>query len=320
MSQAARIATLTLNPAIDQTVSIPGFRAGQVNRVQFTQSDPGGKGINVASILADCGYPAAVTGFLGRENTPIFERLFASKRIEDRFVRIPGATRTGIKIIDETSQETTDINFPGLAPAPADIELLLQTVQELLETCAWVVMSGSLPPGCPQDIYCRLARLVSSRGRKAALDTSGEGLRQALPAAPALVKPNLQELQEQAGGALSSQAEIIRAARGWLDMGIETVVVSMGAAGALFIEPGAVILARPPQVRVRSTVGAGDAMLSGAVVGKMQGASLAECARLGTAFAASAISHLGSGLPATGVVEDFKNQVVIKWLGEPGLP
>ena len=312
MSQTTRIATVTLNPAIDQTVSIPNFQAGQVNRVQFSQSDPGGKGINVASILADCGCPAAVTGFLGRENTLIFERLFAQKRIQDRFVRLPGSTRTGIKIIDEANQETTDINFPGLAPDPAEIEHLFEAVQELLDECAWLVISGSLPPRCPPDIYRRLVHLASSRGRKTALDTSGEGLRLALPACPALVKPNLEELQEQVGTPLSSRSAIIQAALGWLRMGIETVVVSMGAEGALFVEAGEVILARPPQVKVRSTVGAGDAMLSGVVLGKLRGVSLAECARLGTGFAAGAISHLGSGLPTPETVEAFKNQVILE--------
>lgn len=314
MNQKLRIATVTLNPAIDQTVSIPNFRAGQVNRVAGSQSDPGGKGVNVASFLADFGLPVTVTGFLGEENTQLFERLFAQKGIEDRFVRIAGSTRTGIKIIDELNQETTDINFPGQAPTAENVAALFHIVEALVPGCSWFVMSGSIPAGCPTDIYAGLVRLVKSQGRAVALDTSGEALRRALPARPSLVKPNTEELQELVGRPISTRAEMIAAARSLLAQGIDTVVVSMGAQGALFVQAGEALLAQPPRVTVKSTVGAGDAMVSGTVAGKVQGASLAECARLATAFSLSAISQVGSGLPSLDAVEAFKNQVVIQEL------
>jgi 1-phosphofructokinase len=314
MDQKQRIATVTLNPAIDQTVSIPNFRAGQVNRVASAQSDPGGKGVNVASFLADFGLSVSVTGFLGEENTRLFERLFAQKEIEDRFVRIAGSTRTGIKIIDEANQETTDINFPGQAPTAENVTALFEIVEALVAGCAWFVMSGSIPAGCPTDIYAKLVRLVKNQGRAVALDTSGEALRRALSAGPSLVKPNREELQELVGRPISTQTEMIVAARSLLAQGIETVVVSMGAEGAIFVQAGEALLARPPRVAVKSTVGAGDAMVSGTVAGKVRGASLAECARLATAFSLSAISQVGSGLPSLDAVEAFKSQVTIKEL------
>lgn len=312
MTQQIKIATVTLNPAIDQTVSIPNFRAGQVNRVEATQSDPGGKGVNVAWFLADYGYSVSVTGFLGEENSHIFERLFARKAIQDRFVRISGSSRTGIKVVDEINQATTDINFPGPAPTAENIESLFQTVEEMTADCAWFVLAGSLPGGVSPDIYARLVRLIKQKGRAVALDTSGEALRLALSAAPTLVKPNIHELEELIGHSLPGQAEVIEAGHRWLEQGIETVIVSMGSTGALFIETKAVILARPPQVTVKSTVGAGDAMVSGTVAGKTAGISLADCARLGTAFSLSAISQVGAGLPSPETIEDFKQQVTIK--------
>src|SRR5438477_11391870 len=107
-----KIATVTLNPAIDQTVRADGFRPNMVNRAQAMQFDAGGKGVNVASFLADAGYEVTVTGLLGQDNADIFEQLFADKRIDDRFVRIPGRTRIGVKIVDEAGQQTTDINKP----------------------------------------------------------------------------------------------------------------------------------------------------------------------------------------------------------------
>ena len=314
MSQTMKIATITLNPAIDRTVSIPNFKAGKVNRVEREQSDPGGKGVNVASVLADYGFSIAVTGFLGAENSYIFEQLFVRKKIEDRFVRVAGRTRIGIKIIDEANQETTDLNFPGQAPTADDVAKLFQIVEELAVDCHWFVLAGSIPAGLNRGIYGELVERIKAAGRKVAVDTSGEGLRRALPAAPTLIKPNIDELQELVGWQLNTRTYVIQAAQHWLAQGIQTVVVSMGEQGAIFVEDQEVVLARPPKVTVKSTVGAGDAMVSGTVAGKTLGFSLAECARLATAFSVSAISQVGSGLPSLEVIENFKNQVTVKSL------
>jgi 1-phosphofructokinase len=311
MSQTVKIATVTLNPTIDQTVFIPNFRAGEVNRVAQTQFDPGGKGVNVAWFLADYGFPISVTGFLGEENIKIFERLFTRKQIEDRFVKIDGRTRSNIKIVDEVKQETTDINFPGQTPTATDIQTLFQIVEAMTTDCDWFVLAGSIPTGCQPGIYRDLVGLIKQRGRAVALDTSGEALRLALPAGPNLVKPNIDELQELEERPLKTEAEVIEAARNWLSYDMETVIVSMGGDGALFVAEKEVVLAQPPTVTVKSTVGAGDAMVSGTVAGKSRGASLAECARLGTAFSLSAISRVGAGLPSLAVIEAFMSQVVV---------
>jgi 1-phosphofructokinase len=314
MSEPIKIATVTLNPAIDRTVSIPNFQAGKVNRVQHTQSDPGGKGVNVAWFLVDYGFQTAVTGFLGEDNPLLFERLFTQKQIEDRFVRIAGSTRVGIKIIDPEKQETTDINFPGQAPTGADVQRLFQIVEDLTADCVWFVLAGSLPAGVSPDIYAELVSLIKSKGRAVALDTSGEALRRSLAAGPTLIKPNIDELQELVGYQLTTHVYLIQAARQWLDQGIQTVVVSMGAEGAIFVEADEAILAQPPQVTVKSTVGAGDAMVSGTVAAKTGNTSLADCARLGTAFSLSAVTNVGAGLPSLEAIETFKRQVNVRKL------
>jgi 1-phosphofructokinase len=314
MSEPTKIATVTLNPAIDRTVSIPNFQAGKVNRVRHIQSDPGGKGVNVAWFLVDYGFQTAVTGFLGEDNSLLFERLFTQKQIEDRFVRIAGSTRIGIKIIDPENQETTDINFPGQAPTEADVQRLFQIVEDLTVDCAWFVLAGSLPAGVSPDIYSELVSLIKSKGRAVALDTSGEALRRALAAGPTLIKPNIDELQELVGYQLTTHVYLIQAARQWLDQGIQTVVVSMGAEGAIFVEADEAILAQPPQVTVKSTVGAGDAMVSGTVAAKTGNTSLADCARLGTAFSLSAVTNVGAGLPSLEAIETFKRQVNVRKL------
>jgi 1-phosphofructokinase len=154
--------------------------------------------------------------------------------------------------------------------------------------------------------------LIKAKGRAVALDTSGRALSLALAAEPTLIKPNIDELRELTGSPLNSRAKVVQAAKRLLNRGIETVIISMGERGALFVEADQVVLARPPEVKVKSTVGAGDAMVSGTVAGKAQGLSLDDCARLATAFSLSAITRVGSGLPSLEAVENFKNQVTFE--------
>ncbi len=311
MNQQQGIVTVTINPAIDQTITIPNFTAGTVNRVQTSQMDAGGKGINVASILADFGLEATVTGFLGAENDAIFRRLFEHKGIVDRCIRIAGQTRIGVKISDPVLRQTTDINFPGETPSPADTRRLFEILAELAQEHDWFVLSGSIPRGVSASIYEEMLRILP--GKRVVLDTSGEGFRQALAAGPWLIKPNVDELSEYAGRPLDTPELIVAQARALMkDCGIHSVVISMGKEGAIFVEGEEIVWAVPPAVEVKSTVGAGDAMVAGIVAGKISGLGLAECAQLATAFSVAAISHIGSGLPSLDAVQAAKEKVTFK--------
>lgn len=312
MTQAKGIVTVTLNPAIDQSVSVPGFAAGEVNRVEREQSDPGGKGVNVASFLADLGLPAAVTGFLGHDNAALFEKLFASKHIADHFVRVAGNTRVNIKIIDEARQPVTDLNFPGGTVSAADLDTLRQRIISLLPDHDWFVLSGSLPAGVPDGFYAELVSLLKRAGKYVVLDTSGEPMRQALAAAPHAVKPNISELEEVLGYRLPDDAAAVAAARELVGRGVELVVISRGARGALFVDARQTLHALPPTVEIKSTVGAGDAMVAGLVAGSLRGLDLAACARLATATALGALTQLGPRLPAYGAIEALMQQVTVR--------
>lgn len=303
------VLTVTLNPAIDRTVTIANFTAGAVNRVEHMVQNPGGKGVNVAATLADAGHRVAVTGYLGRENCASFEDLFAHKGIGDHFVRIAGQTRVGIKIVDPAQGQTTDINFPGPAPQAADSEALLARLSTIAlragaraNGAAWAVLAGSLPQGVPPTIYGELVALLKARGVRVALDSSGEPLRHALAAAPQFVKPNIHELEALLGTTLPDSAAVLAAATRLLSQGVELVVISMGREGALFLRGDEVVRARPPAVTVQSTVGAGDAMVAGIVASQLRGLSLAETARLATAFSVDAISRIGAGLSAAAAI------------------
>lgn len=304
------VVTVTINPSIDQTISIPNFTAGAVNRVQSSQMDAGGKGINVASFLADYNQPVTVTGFLGVNNDEIFRRLFQQKGIEDRCVRIAGSTRIGVKISDMIQRQTTDINFPGQTPEPADLMRLFDILKELSVDHEWFVLSSSVPAGVSASIYAQMINVLA--GKKVVVDTSGEGFRQAVVAGPWLIKPNADELGEFIGRRLETVDAIAEVAHSLMQRHkITSVVVSMGKEGAIYVEGNEVIWGVPPPVEVKSTVGAGDAMVAGTIAGKIRGLSLSECARLATAFSMIAVSHIGSGLPSIAAVEAARERVSI---------
>lgn len=307
-----RVATITLNPAVDQTVRVDGFRPNQVNRGQAMQFDPGGKGVNVASFLADYGVPTTVTGFLGADNAAIFEALFQRKGIADRFVRVPGQlTRTNVKIVDEARQQTTDINMPGAAPDAAVLDALWQTIDDLAVDHDWFVLAGNLPPGLSPDVVAELVTRLKARGRRVALDTSRDALRAGAAAGPTLVKPNTEELEQLVGHALPDDRAVIAAAHDLLATGSELVIISMGAQGALFIDGDTTLLATPPRVAVKSTVGAGDAMVAGAVAGLTGGLTLRDTARLATAFSLSAVTRVGPHLAPPDQLHTFSQQVTV---------
>jgi 1-phosphofructokinase len=291
-----RVVTVTLNPAIDQTLSIPGFAAGQVNRVTESRSVAGGKGVNVACILADLGLEVIATGFLGLDNRGLFEAVFEAKGIGDRFVTLDGSTRVGLKIVDDLTQQTTDINFPGLTPRGEEIDDLFERIAELVEPGRWLVLSGSVPPGMPDDIYAHLIDSIHDLGGRVVVDTSGAPLREALAGRPEVVKPNVDELSELVGRALATPDAVRAAGESLLAQGIQRVVVSMGGEGAVFLDGDQALLARPPRVAVRSTVGAGDAMVAGIVYGLIHDLSLADLARTATASGAYAVTRLGAGI------------------------
>jgi len=273
--------TITLNPAVDCTVSIPGFTAGAVNRVASLENRPGGKGVNVAFTLASLGHRTAATGFLGRDNRAMFEEAFRARGIADHFVRLPGATRVGIKIVDPKLGQTTDVNFPGLHPDSSNHQRFMEMMEQF--SAPWCVLAGSVPEGLEKTIYRDLTAQLRGRGIKVMMDTSGEPLKYALEALPTAIKPNIHELSELLGTTLTTPQEVQNAAAELIRRGIELVVVSMGEEGALFVTRDEAVTVKPPAIEVHSTVGAGDAMVAGTVAGALRELSLTEQARLATA-------------------------------------
>lgn len=314
----SRLVTVTLNPAIDRTLLIPRFTAGAVNRAGPTVEQPGGKGVNAALALAAYGIPVIATGFLGRDNARPFEAAFQRLGVGDAFLRLPAATRTGIKIVDPDFGQTTEINFPGLTPSAADLAALrVELLRLAAESAGWFVLGGSLPPGVPETFYHDMIAELRAHGCRVALDTSGAPLRAGLAAGPDLVKPNLHELAELLGAPLATPAAAVAAARGLLARGVGEVVVSMGAQGACLVTAEHAWCARPPAIEVRSTVGAGDAMVAGLLAGTHAGLDAGARARLATAFSVAVLTHPRGETPTREMLDAIAARVTVEPLPPP---
>jgi len=307
-----KIATVTLNPAIDQTLRVDNFQPNKVNRAQTLKFDASGKGVNVASFLSDYGYDTAVTGYLGQENASIFEQFFGRKSIGDYFVRIPGSTRVNVKVVDEVNQQTTDINTPGQSPPKEAANTLFERIKQLANSCDWFILSGSLPPDVPAEIYATIITRLKQWEKRIVLDTSAEALRAGIRAGPTIVKPNIDELKHLVGHPLTSEAEIQQAAYELLNDDTTLVVVSMGKQGAMLVEQTRTLIAIPPEVKVKKTFGAGDAMVAGLVTAHIEGLSLADSARLATAFSVGVIAQLSYKLPPRDILLQYFQQVHVR--------
>ena len=304
MSRETSIVTITLNPAVDRTLWIDGFAIGKVNRVTAEESHPAGKGVNVATMLADLEADVSGTGFLGTGNAKAFEKLFEAKGIEDRFVRIPGETRVGLKIVDQG--QTTDINFAGFSPSREAVGSLFDQITQLVLPGRWFVLCGSVPAGVATDIYAQLVDQIHAGGGRVLLDTSGTPLGPALMRTPDVVKPNIAELSELAGRDIRDVQQTIEVARQlFIEKGVTLAVVSMGGEGAVFVDRDQSLLAVPPAVAVRSTVGAGDAMVAGIVLGQSRGWPLVQTAALASSLGTYAVTRIGTGLESREAYKAF---------------
>lgn len=297
--------TLTLNPAIDATVALDALRPGQVNPALGLERHAAGKGINVAACLADWGAAVTATGLLGADNDAIFRALFAAKGITDRCTRIPGETRTNIKLLDRSSGETTDINLPGLAPGKAALDACVDAVEAASRPDGIAVLAGSLPRCVPLDLYARLTATLSARGVRVVADASGPALQALLagPVMPDAIKPNRHELEGLVGHGLPDTDTLPAVARRLVEQGIGLVVVSLGAEGAIFVTAEGAVQVRPPAMPIASSVGAGDAMVAGIVAGMAEGLALPALARRATAFSAAKLARTGAQLPGRAMVE-----------------
>ena len=288
------IVTLTLNPSVDRTVEVETLARGEVMRAQGVRVDPGGKGINVSRALATHGRPTRAVVTVGGAEGEHLVALLRDTGIEIVPVRIHGAIRSNITVV-EPDGTTTKFNEPGAELSDDELNAVFAAVKEAVQSAQWLVASGSLPPGTPAGVYADLVRSLADSGTCVAVDTSGPALEAVLAAGPALVKPNRDELAEATGRALVTIADVVDAATRLRDQGAGAVLASLGADGAVLVDDDGAIHGRTPAVPPLSSVGAGDAMLAGFLAGGGKGP---EALIEGLAWGAAAVLQPGSGMPS----------------------
>ena len=328
------IVTLTPNPSLDRTVTLPGpLVRGGVNRLSGVVVEPGGKGVNVARVLVSAGQPATAV-LPAAAHDPLLLALDAaaatasadSAALSTHAVTVAAPVRINTAVT-EPDGTTTKLNEPGAALSPQEIDAVEAALLKAATAAAaggggdvhhWAVLSGSLPPGVPTDWYARLVRLLreAAPGLRIAVDTSDEplaALAAGLPeSAPDLVKPNGEELGQlvglpadramalEEGAAHGDLAPVADAARILVDLGLGAVMATLGPAGAVLVTGGGAWHATAPRVPVASTVGAGDSSVAGYVLADVRGGDEPERLRTAMAYGSAAASLPGTTLPAPG--------------------
>ncbi len=294
------ILTVTPNAAVDKTYRVEGFRLDAVNRPSQTHTVAGGKGINVARVYRTLGGRALATGFSGGILGTVLRVALQKEGIPANMVDTKGETRLCIAAIDPTTGTQTEINESGPEVSPAEILKLFDLVERLLsqEPLSYVVLSGSLPPGAPPTLYAELIEMARRWKTPAVLDTSGEPLREGLKARPWMVKPNRIELETLLVRPLQNRSEVLQAAQGLLNDGIEMVVLTLGAEGALLANATGAWFAVPPSIEFASAVASGDSFLAAFLWEWIEGRPPADpvsALRLATGAGAANAAVIGAG-------------------------
>jgi 1-phosphofructokinase len=307
------IVTVTPNPSLDRTLEVEELRRGEVVRAYADRSDPGGKGVNVSRALAANGYSSRAVLPLGGHDGALLASLLEGLGIEVAAVSIADAIRSNVTVA-EPDGTVTKLNAPGPRLSATEVEALLERAVAAAEGAGWVVASGSLAPGTPDDLYSRLAAGVRPVGVRIAVDTSGPALERALAAGPDVLKPNEEELSEVTGVVPETLGDVVLAANQLREKGVGTVLVSLGARGAVLVDEGGAIHAESEVIVPRSTVGAGDALLAGFLAAGGEGPNaLAE----GVAWGAAACVLPGTVVPGPG---DLQRQLVETHPVDPDRP
>lgn len=306
------IITVTMNPAIDKTVDIESLDRGGLNRISHVELDAGGKGINVSKTISELGGKSIATGFIAGNTGKIIQSVMNEWNIENDFIEVSGETRTNTKVFEKTG-ELTELNEPGPVVEEKDVKALLDKLESYAKEDTLFVLAGSIPRGVEKDIYRQIIELVHKKGAKVLLDADGELFTKALEAGPDIIKPNRVELEQYAGmDYVASEQELLQVADKLMEKGIETVAVSMGKSGAIFLKENYKVRCPGLKVKAHSTVGAGDAMVAALSYSWDQKMSDEDMVKMCMAVSAGAVTTIGTKPPSREVVDSLIEQVTIE--------
>lgn len=298
------IFTVTFNPSLDYIVRVDEMRLGTINRTNYEQLLPGGKGINVSIVLGNLGHPSRALGFSAGVTGVALEKLLADAGVDADLVHVKeGFTRINAKV---KAVEETELNGQGPRIAPEDVDALFSKL-DVLGQDDTLVISGSLPNTLPSDMYEQVMERLAGRGVRIVVDAERDLLTRVLPYRPFLVKPNNHELGDIFGIALKTRDEVVPYARRMQEMGAQNVLVSMaGEGGVLVAADGQVYQSPAAKGTVVNSVGAGDSCVAGFLAGLMETSSYQTAFRMG--LAAGSASAFSDHLATRPEVEDLMSR------------
>lgn len=305
------ILAVTLNPSVDHAAFLKEFKPHDANRVERTETDAGGKGVNLARVAAELGGKTLATGFLGGGNGAYVRRVLDAQGVPHDFIEIEGETRTNFSVEDESDEPPTTFNEPGPQISSAEFQAFLTKCGELAAGCKWAAMGGSIPPGVPEDVFATLATLFRGAGCRVVLDADGAPLKQGISAGVDFIKPNAREAERLLGRPVSSEAEAISAASE-LRSKADLVVISRGEDGAVMACADGVFSASSPKVDVQSTIGSGDSLIGAMLWAIEENRPLEEAFRWGIAAGAATATTDGSQIARKQTILDLFARVEVR--------
>jgi 6-phosphofructokinase 2 len=307
------IVTVTINPAIDVSTSVNRMTPVHKLRCTTAQRDPGGGGINVARVILKLGGDVKAVYPLGGATGQLLRRIVEKEGIEGLTFDVLDETRLSFTVLESETGDEYRFVLPGPSLSEPEWQQCLQKLKHLPDPPGILVMSGSLPPGVPEDFYARVVRMMQGSGTRLVLDSSGAALAAGLQQGVYLIKPNLRELRELTGQALADEKSWLAACRDLIGSGGAAVVaLTLGDQGALLATDGAAFRAAALPIEPVSTVGAGDSFLGAMVWALASGQELADAFRYGVAAGSAALITPGTELCHREDVERLYGQVVVQ--------
>lgn len=311
------IATITLNPCLDKHIDVSGLVANETNRSAAVRQDAGGKGIDVSRAVHEMGGSTIAYGFIGGHEGRTLEILLAEEGVPFSFTPIDQETRACFIINDTKNSQQTQINTPGPKISAKEMDSFFRHLWQINPSPDLMVAGGSVPPGCPPDIYRTIIRDAREHGVNSILDSSGKQLKEGIKARPHLIKPNIREAEELLGTELASEAAIIQAALDIVGMGVEIAVISRGKHGIIAASREQIVKAVPPPVKVKSAVGAGDCAVAGLALKLTSGEPLLEACRLAVAMGTAAVLTPDTELCRRADVEKLLPRIEVREIAAP---
>ena len=306
------IATITLNPCLDEHLTVNGLVVEEANRWSKLRRYAGGKGIDVSRAIHEMDGRTIAYGFIGGPEGRALEILLDEEGVQFSFTPIEQETRTNFIITDTKISQQTRIDAPGPHISKKELERFYRKVREIHPEPDLIVASGSIPPGVPVNIYYNIVMEAKGYRVRTILDSEGKWLAEGIKAKPYLIKPNVHEAEELLKIELPTEEAIIKAALDLVRTGIEIVVISRGRDGIIAATKKNIVKAVPPPVKVRSAVGAGDCTIAGLALKLAYSEPLIEACQLAVAMGTAAVLTPGTELCHRADVENLLPQIKVQ--------